>query len=95
VRRRDRAELAALLHALHLYGEPCEWCGAAATAPWEDERYTAEVLQCSPRPAGEGSLPPAGDERRTAEILQCSRCGWEISTSRQTMGDTADGTTPG
>jgi hypothetical protein len=28
-----RAELAALLHALHLYGEPCWWCGAPAAEP--------------------------------------------------------------
>ena len=35
VRRRERAELAALLHALHLYGEPCWWCGAAAPEPWQ------------------------------------------------------------
>ena len=32
VRRRERAELAALLHALHLYGEPRWWCDAAARA---------------------------------------------------------------
>src|SRR2546430_17544591 len=25
IRRRERAELTALLHALHLYGEPCWW----------------------------------------------------------------------
>gem|GEM_PF-1916664 len=33
LRRRQRAELAALLHALELHGEPCWWCGAAATVP--------------------------------------------------------------
>jgi hypothetical protein len=30
VRRRDRAELAALLHAVYIFGEPCGWCGRAA-----------------------------------------------------------------
>jgi len=70
IRRRDRAELAALLHALHLYGEPCWWCGASATEPWRDERSTAEALQCH-------------------------RCGWEVTASRQAMGDAGDGTTPG
>ncbi len=39
VRRRDRAELAALLHAVYVCGEPCGWCGRAAvpSAPdgWE------------------------------------------------------------
>src|SRR5215475_8447878 len=48
VRRRERAELAALLHALHLYGEPCWWCGAAATEPCVDDWSTADALQqCS------------------------------------------------
>jgi hypothetical protein len=48
VRRRERAELAALLHALHLYGEPCWWCGAAATEPCEDDWGSAAALQqCS------------------------------------------------
>ena len=48
VRRRERAELAALLHALHLYGEPCWWCGAAATEPWAGDWNTpAAFQQCS------------------------------------------------
>ena len=48
VRRRERAELAALLHALHLYGEPCWWCGAAATEPCADDWNTTDALpQCS------------------------------------------------
>ena len=48
VRRRERAELAALLHALHLYGEPCWWCGAAATEPWgSDWNITDALQQCS------------------------------------------------
>jgi len=48
VRRRERAELAALLHALHLYGEPCWWCGAATTEPYVDGWNTADALQqCS------------------------------------------------
>jgi hypothetical protein len=47
VRRRDRVELAALLHALHLYGEPCWWCAAAATEPCTDAWNTPDVLpQC-------------------------------------------------
>ena len=29
VRHRERAELIALCHALHLYGEPCWWCGCS------------------------------------------------------------------
>jgi hypothetical protein len=48
VRRRDRAELAALLHALHLYGEPCWWCGAAAAEPdGGDWGSAVALLQCS------------------------------------------------
>jgi Subtilase family len=48
VRRRERAELAALLQALHLYGEPCWWCGAAATEPAVDGWHTTDALpQCS------------------------------------------------
>jgi hypothetical protein len=47
VRRGDRAELAALLHALHLFGEPCGWCGAAATEPWGDAESRSAALQCS------------------------------------------------
>ena len=48
VRRRERAELTALLHALHLYGEPCWWCGAAATAPYAGDWHTPAALQqCS------------------------------------------------
>jgi hypothetical protein len=48
VRRRERAELTALLHALHLYGEPCWWCGAATTEPCVDGWNTADALQqCS------------------------------------------------
>jgi hypothetical protein len=48
VRHRQRAELAALLHALHLYGEPCRWCGAAATEPCGGAWNTTGVLQqCS------------------------------------------------
>src|SRR5215467_11587372 len=48
VRRRECAELAALLHALHLYGEPCWWCGAAATEPCAGDWNTpAAFQQCS------------------------------------------------
>ena len=47
VRRRDRAELAALLQALHVYGEPCGWCGEPATEPSGDDWGIAAALQCS------------------------------------------------
>ena len=48
VRRRERAELAALLHALHLYGEPCWWCEAAAPEPYTGDWNPTDVLQqCS------------------------------------------------
>jgi hypothetical protein len=48
IRRHERAELAALLHALHLYGEPCWWCGAGATEPCVDDWYTTDNQpQCS------------------------------------------------
>jgi len=47
VRRRDRTELAALLQALHLYGEPCGWCGASATEPSGDDWDSAAALRCS------------------------------------------------
>jgi hypothetical protein len=48
IRRRERAELAALLHALHRYGEPCWWCGAAATEPCVDDWTITDALpQCS------------------------------------------------
>jgi hypothetical protein len=48
VRRRERAELAALLHALHLYGEPCWWCDAAAPEPCTGNWNTTDALQqCS------------------------------------------------
>jgi hypothetical protein len=47
VRRRDRAELAALLDALHVFGEPCGWCGAAAREPGGDARTSVAALQCS------------------------------------------------
>jgi Subtilase family len=48
VRRRERAELAALLHALHLYGEPCWWCEVAAPEPYTGDWNPTDVLQqCS------------------------------------------------
>jgi hypothetical protein len=48
IRRRERAELAALLHALHLYGEPCWWCGAAAIEACVDAWNTIDTPpQCS------------------------------------------------
>jgi Subtilase family len=71
VRRRDRAELAALLHALHRYGEPCWWCDAPAMEPYEGAWGGAEAF------------------------VQCSRCGWEITQSRQTLADNEEGAMPG
>ena len=48
IRRRERAELTALLHALHLYGEPCWWCGVATIEPCVDGWNTTDALQqCS------------------------------------------------
>src|SRR5215831_7308126 len=47
VRRRDRAELAALLHALHIYGEPCGWCGEPAIEPSGDDWGRVAALLCS------------------------------------------------
>jgi len=48
VRRRDRAELAALLQALQRYGEPCWWCGAPATESYDgDWGSAAALMQCS------------------------------------------------
>lgn len=62
VRRRDRAELTALLHALHLYGEPCWWCGQSATAPLDPAWIFAGSSQCS-RCGWDvaGRLPPLAD----------------------------------
>jgi hypothetical protein len=101
VRRRDRAELAALLHALHVYGEPCGWCGESAPEPAGE----GGALSCAPsavadagngRPltwvsggSGTGRPKPsadavAGDDWVTTAALLCSRCGWEITASRQT-----------
>jgi hypothetical protein len=57
VRRRERAELAALLHALHLYGEPCWWCGAAATEPSPGDWNTTDPLQQCSRCAWEITAP--------------------------------------
>ena len=65
VRRCDRAELAALLQALYVYGEPCGWCG-------------------------EPAIEPSGDDWVIAAALQCSRCGWEITASRQAADDVGD-----
>jgi len=48
IRRRERAELTALLHALHLYGEPCWWCGIATIEPCVDGWNTTDAFQqCS------------------------------------------------
>ena len=64
VRRRDRAELAALLQALHLYGEPCGWCGEPATEPSGDDWGRAAALQCSRCgweiiPSRQDDIPPS------------------------------------
>ena len=47
VRRRQQAELFALLHALHLYGEPCWWCGKLATEPLTDHAGAEVATACS------------------------------------------------
>jgi hypothetical protein len=48
IRRRERAEVAALLHALHLYGEPCWWCGATAPETCVNDWNTTDALpRCS------------------------------------------------
>ena len=86
VRRRDRAELAALLHALHVHGEPCGWCGASATEPSGEGR----PLTWAP-----SADAVAGEDWVTATTLQCSRCGWEVTASRQTVEDTGDDIPPG
>lgn len=47
LRRRHRVELLALLHALHLYGEPCWWCGQPeADSPGEHD-MEQELVGCS------------------------------------------------
>jgi hypothetical protein len=62
VRHRERAELAGLLHALHLYGEPCWWCGAAATEPCVDAWNTTDALQQCSRCGWEIAAPSQGLE---------------------------------
>jgi hypothetical protein len=47
VRRRDRAELFALVHALYVYGEPCWWCGRPATEQTVDDPSQRGVTACS------------------------------------------------
>src|SRR5262252_10509788 len=87
VRRRDRAELAALLQALHVYREPCAWCGAAATEPvgeGPDGPAPTQSRQGRPLSWASSADAVAGNDWVIAEILQCSRCGWEITPSRQT-----------
>src|SRR5262249_28926923 len=87
IRRRDRAELAALLQALHVYGEPCAWCGAAATEP----AGGGGALSCVSGGSGTGRYSlrspsadaVAGNDWVIVEVLQCSRCGWEITPSRR------------
>ena len=76
----------ALLHALHVHGEPCGWCGASATEPSGE----GGALSCAP-----SADAVAGNDWGTATTLQCSRCGWEVPASRQTVEDTGDDVPPG
>ncbi len=46
VRRRDRPELMALLHALYRYGEPCGWCDRPATEPALEEHFLEAMPPC-------------------------------------------------
>jgi len=57
VRHRERAELTALLHVLYLYGEPCWWCGAAATEPCGGVWYPTDALQQCSRCGWEMAAP--------------------------------------
>jgi hypothetical protein len=47
LRRRDQAELFALLHALHQQGEPCWWCGKPKAEPIDQRAYEQELAACS------------------------------------------------
>jgi hypothetical protein len=47
VQRRHRAELVALLHALHVHGEPCWWCDKPAAEPASDCACEPGLTACS------------------------------------------------
>ncbi len=47
VRRGDQTELFALLHALHVHGEPCWWCDRPETEPLCEGCSDAPVIACS------------------------------------------------
>jgi hypothetical protein len=47
LRRRQQAELFALLHALQIHGEPCWWCGKPAVEPLVDTVSTEAAPICS------------------------------------------------
>lgn len=47
LRRRQRIELCALLHALQIHGEPCWWCGKAAMAGEAAELRRSDPAVCS------------------------------------------------
>jgi hypothetical protein len=46
VRWREQAELAALVHALALYGEPCWWCDRAAAEPLAVAAPSTDMRRC-------------------------------------------------
>jgi hypothetical protein len=47
VRQGDQAELVALLHALHVHGEPCWWCDRPEVTPPNEPVLTAVTGMCS------------------------------------------------
>ena len=47
VRQRDQAELVALLHAVHVHGEPCWWCDRPEGEPLYEPVLTEETGMCS------------------------------------------------
>ena len=67
VRRREQGELLALLHALHIHGEPCWWCERPAAEPvMDDGSYNPEVSVCS-RCGLEPQASLAGLKKRTED----------------------------
>jgi len=60
-------------------GGPLNWC-------------RAEAEQAARNPAADAV---AGNDWVIVEVLQCSRCGWEITPSRQTIGAMGDEVPPG
>ena len=47
LRRYHQAELVAILHALHVHGEPCWWCDSREVEPTCTALLTAENSVCS------------------------------------------------